>query len=218
MRIFVPFDARNPKTRLATLLDDDERREFARAMLGDVLAAIRAAGHEPVVLATGSLEIDAPVTVDDRPLTTAVDDALAGAARPVAVLMADLPLVTGATVERLLATAGDVVLAPGLGGGTNAIVVRTGSFGVDFHGASIRDHRAAARDAGVEPATVDSFRLALDVDEPADLAEVLLHGEGHAATWLRETGVELAVDGGRVQPTRTDSGTDDGGENGDERT
>ena len=35
-------------------------------------------------------------------------------------------------------------------------------------------------------AVVDSMRLSTDVDEPADLVEVLLHGEGQAVTWLRE--------------------------------
>jgi 2-phospho-L-lactate guanylyltransferase len=217
MRIFVPFDARNPKTRLASLLDAEERHEFARAMLEDVLAAVGEAGHEPVVLATEPIDVDVPVTVDDRPLTEAVDDALSRADRPVAVVMADLPLVRGSTVDRLFESAGDVVLAPGLGGGTNAILLRTGGFGVDFHGASIRDHRAAARQAGVEPATLDSFRLALDVDEPADLAEVLLHGEGQATDWLRAAGITLAVDDGRVQPTRADTDAAQGDENGTEQ-
>jgi len=202
MRFFVPFDARDPKTRLDSILDDDERREFARAMLADVLAAVRGADHEPTVLATGPTEVDAPVIVDDRPLTPAVDDAFADSDRPVGLVVADCPLATPAAVDRLVAVDAAVTLAPGLGGGTNAIVARTDEFRVDFHGVSIRDHRDRARAAGVDAATVDSFRLALDVDEPADLAEVLLHGEGTAARWLREAGVDLAVTDGRVEPTR----------------
>jgi 2-phospho-L-lactate guanylyltransferase len=116
--------------------------------------------------------------------------------------MADLALATPDALARLFEPDADVVLAPGLGGGTNAFVARHPSFRVDYHGASIRDHREAARDLDATVATVDSFRLAADVDEPADLAEVLLHGAGRSAAWLREAGFELAVDGGRVGAAR----------------
>jgi 2-phospho-L-lactate guanylyltransferase len=197
MRVVVPFAVRSPKTRLASVLDADERRDFARVMLGDVLAAVRDAGHDPTVLATASLDVDADVTVDDRPLTPAVNDAL-DAPGPVAVVMADLALATGAAVARLLGADGDVVLAPGRGGGTNALVARHPDFRVDYHGASIRDHRRIAREVGAAPTEVDSMRLATDVDEPADIVEVLLHGRGEAASWLRAAGFELDVDGGRV--------------------
>jgi 2-phospho-L-lactate guanylyltransferase len=76
------------------------------------------------------------------------------------------------------------------------------SFRVDYHGASIRDHRAIAADAGLETATVDSFRLATDVDEPEDLVEVLLHAEGHATDWLREAGFAVTTTDGRVEAHR----------------
>jgi 2-phospho-L-lactate guanylyltransferase len=95
-----------------------------------------------------------------------------------------------------------VVLAPGLGGGTNALVARDPAFEVDYHGASVRDHRRIARKAGLSTATVDSFRLAVDIDEPADLAEVLLHGDGAATAWLRNRGRVETTDG-RVRFVRT---------------
>lgn len=197
MRVLVPFDARDPKTRLAPALDADERAAFAEAMLRDVLAAIREAGHAPELLATAPVELDAPVTVDERPLSPAVNAALATAGRPVAVVMADLPLVTADALDRLTAPDADVVLAPGLGGGTNALVTRHPDFRVDYHEGSYHKHcgRAAARDATV--ATVDSFRLALDVDEPEALTEVLIHGHGYAEAWLREAGFELVADDSR---------------------
>lgn len=210
MRFFVPFDARNPKTRLDSLLDADERREFAVAMLTDVVAAVRDAGHQPTVLATAPVDVDAPVTVDDRSLDAAVGDALAATDLPAAVLVADCPLVTPAAIDRLVDLDVPVVLAPGLGGGTNALVVRTPAFDVDFHGVSIRDHRDRARAAGVEPATVDSFRLALDVDEPGDLTEVLLHGEGAAAAWLRDAGVDIERTDGRAVPRRRPASGEEG--------
>jgi 2-phospho-L-lactate guanylyltransferase len=248
MRVVVPFDAVESKTRLAAVLDAEERRAFAEAMLRDVLDALEhldaPAIGDPTVLATAEVDVDAPVTVDDRPLTAAVNAVLAdaddgadahaddgadahaddgadadaegegdddggagsegraGATESTAVVMADLALATPDALARLFEPDADVVLAPGLGGGTNAFVARNPSFRVDYHGASIRDHREAARDLDATVATVDSFRLAADVDEPADLAEVLLHGAGRSAAWLRDAGFELAVDGGRVGAAR----------------
>ena len=194
MRVVVPYAAGDPKTRLAGVLAGDERAAFARAMLADVLAAVRAAGREPEVLATGPVDVDTPVTVDERPLTEAVNAVLAGTDGPVGVVMADLALATGEVLAELFGTDGGVVLVPGRGGGTNAFVARHPDFRVDYHGASYLDHLRAAREAGASVAVVDSHRLSTDVDERGDLVEVLLHGEGRAAEWLREAGFALATD------------------------
>ncbi|WP_424006761.1 2-phospho-L-lactate guanylyltransferase [Haloferax denitrificans] len=203
MRVVVPFGGREPKTRLASFFDADERRDFAVSMLRDVLDAVRAAGGDPAVVADAPVSVGAPVTVDDRPLTAVVGDELDGlGGDPVAVVMADLALATPAALSRLFETDGDVVAAPGLGGGTNALVVRDPEFSVDYHGASILDHRRIARDAGCSFAEVDSMRLAVDVDEPSDLVEVLVHGEGRAREWLVDAGVRLERGTGRVEAVR----------------
>ncbi|MFB6217999.1 MAG: 2-phospho-L-lactate guanylyltransferase, partial [Halobacteriaceae archaeon] len=73
MDAYVPFDATDPKTRLADTLDPDERAAFAAAMLDDVLDAVRGAGAAPTLLATADVAADAPVEVDDRPLTDCVN-------------------------------------------------------------------------------------------------------------------------------------------------
>lgn len=195
MEVLVPFSVERPKTRLADVLDAGERASFARAMLADVLGALQTAGHDPTVLATASVEVDVPVEVDERPLTAAVNARLAP---PVAVAMADLALVTPEALDRLFTPAADVVLAPGLGGGTNALVTCHDNFRTDYHGASYRDHLAAAEAAGASVATVDSLRLAVDVDEPSDLAEVLLHADGEARDWLVDAGFALNVTDGRI--------------------
>jgi 2-phospho-L-lactate guanylyltransferase len=206
VRTVVPFDGVDPKTRLGAVLEPAERRAFARIACEDVLAAVRAAGGDPELLATADPRPDfdpgVPVTVDERSLSEAVNAVLAAAEGPVAVVMADLALATPAALGRLYDTAGDVVVAPGLAGGTNALVVRHPDFRVDYHGVSCRDHRRAARAVGATLAEVDSFRLATDVDEPADLVEVLLHAEGRAPAWLRERGFELRTTDGRVTVDR----------------
>ncbi len=222
MRTLVPFDATNPNTRLASLLSADERREFAAAMLSDVLDAVRGAGGAPTVLASAPVDVDAPVTVDDRSLTDAVNDALDEL--PAAVVMADLALATSGAVSRLFESDADVAIAPGRGGGTNALLVRDADFRVDYHGTSFLDHVAAAEAAGLSVDTVDSFRLAIDVDERADLLDVLVHGSGAAdqwevagqvsgeerpassasaaADWLRDAGFRVVVEDGPPEVVR----------------
>lgn len=217
MEVVVPFASTRPKTRLSGVLSPDERRAFARAMLDDVLtslAAVRLDGERlrPRVLSTAPVAVDVPVTVDERPLTPAVNDVLRAtrptADHPLVVVMSDLALATPRSIERLCSAQGDVVIAAGLGGGTNALVIRHPEFRVDYHGASYCDHRRAAREVGATFEEVDSRRLATDVDEPGDLAEVLVHGYGPARDWLIDAGFELAVDDGRVGVRRTGVGAD----------
>jgi 2-phospho-L-lactate guanylyltransferase len=208
MRVLVPFDARSPKTRLAPALEAAERERFAERMLADVLAAIEATPHEPLVLATGPVETTAPVTQDERPLTAAVNAVLADADEPVGIVMADLALVTPAALGRLFSPAdGDgagLVIAPGIGGGTNALVVDRSGFRVDYHGLSYRDHRRRADELGATVAVADSYRLSVDIDRPADLREVLLHSNGSAARWLEAAGFEFAAgDDERAELTRS---------------
>lgn len=121
--------------------------------------------------------------------------------------MADLALATPAALERLFETEADVAIAPGRGSGTNALVVRHPEFRVDYHGTSYLDHRERAQDVGASLETVDSFRLATDIDEPADLVEVLVHGrdDARAPAVLRECGFELTETDGRVTVSRRES-------------
>ena len=215
MEVHVPFAPRDPKTRLAPVLDEDERALLAIAMCCDVCDAVAGAGHDPVVLSTRPLDAvadryedggrtddvaaalaDRDHVVDDRPLDAAVGALLEEA--PTAVAMSDLALATPDAVERLLAPDADVTIAPGLRAGTNAFVARDDGFTVDYHGASYLDHRSIAEDAGLGVAVVDSFRLAVDVDEPEDLVEVHVHGEGRAAALVRDRFALVADDEGRV--------------------
>lgn len=206
MRVLVPYDARDPKTRLSPVFDAAERAALARRMLEDVLEVLERAGHDPTVLATAEVDaLDVESVVDERPLSEAVNRQLERDG-PLAVVMADLPLLTVETAERLFDREGDVVIAPGLGGGTNALVVRHPSFRVDYHGVSYRDHVAHATELGATVSTVYSFRLAVDVDDPDDLVEVLLHGENATTEWLRNAGASLEETETRTRLSRsTDS-------------
>lgn len=199
MHVLVPFDAQNPKTRLSPILDDADRDRFARLMLDTVIDVLHRADCEPTVLATAPIDLESPLRVDDRDLSVAVNAAVEDTGLPVGIVMADLPLLTVGTVERLLRADGDVVIAPGLGGGTNALVIRDTAFSVDYHGASFRDHYGHAREHDLDVTVLDSFRLAVDVDEESELIEVLLHGDDTVREWLLARDITIDVDG--EQPT-----------------
>jgi 2-phospho-L-lactate guanylyltransferase len=198
MRVYVPYDPIEPKTRLAPALSATEREDFSRAMLLDVCQSITAAGHEPIVLATRQMDIETETRLSDAALTTAVNEVLdasgPSANRPVGVVFADLGLVTPASLSRLFEEDADVVLAPGRRCGTNALVTRSGDFCVDYHGTSYLDHCDVARRNGSSLETVDSYRLGTDIDEPADLFELFVHGEGASRRYLADR-FELAADG-----------------------
>ena len=98
MDVIVPFDAVDPKTRLSPVLDPAERRAFAGAMCRDVLDAVQAAGGDPRLLSTAPVEFGVPTTVDERPLTAAVNAAISATEGPVAIVMADLGLATPAAL------------------------------------------------------------------------------------------------------------------------
>ncbi|AKH98418.1 2-phospho-L-lactate guanylyltransferase [Halanaeroarchaeum sulfurireducens] len=201
MRVVIPFDARNPKSRLSPTLDREERRDFSEAMLRDVIDVVRETGRSPEILSTAPVDVDATVSVDERPLTPLVNELIEDGT-PIAVVMADLAIATPLALDRLLGADGNVVVAPGREAGTNALVVRDPAFRVDYHGASFRDHLDRARAVGASVREVDSFRLATDIDAPADLLEVLVHGDGRASQWLRAAGFRVHSEGDEPRAVR----------------
>jgi 2-phospho-L-lactate guanylyltransferase len=213
MHVVIPFAAKSPKTRLASVLDLNERREFAVAMLKDVLDIIKRTSHTLELLVgeqTSSLikpyfeDTLPPIVAHDGTLSEAVNsrlDAQFDTVQPtggVAVIMADLALLTVSAVNKLYTSDGDVVLAPGRGGGTNAFITRSSRFTVNYHGLSYQDHCEIAKKANLSFTTVDSMRLSTDIDEPDDLIEIRLHGDGYSHEWLKAHGFEIHSQTGRA--------------------
>jgi 2-phospho-L-lactate guanylyltransferase len=209
----VPFKPVNPKTRLSCVLSLDEREVFAEQMLADMISALREAGCTPTILSTHPCEFhdpedfrDSKVLVDSRGLNDALNGLLERVREPVIIIMADLPLVTAEAVKMMLESPGDVVIAPGRGGGTNALLIRDPSrYRVNYYGASFLKHRRIALELGLSCNVVDSFRLHTDVDEREDLVELLIHGTGRSRVFLEMLGFSLAIEKGRVGIERTPS-------------
>ncbi len=212
MRAVIPFKKSNAKSRLSSLLTDKEREEFAMAMLSDVAGTLASSGCFEVVdiLSTSIIDCDsANIVLANSGLNEALNEYLQKMSShslngPVLIIMADIPLVSVKNIRDITESKSDVVIAPGRMGGTNAIFIREPSrFHVDYYGASFLKHRDIAQNNGLMVDVFDSFNLSTDIDEVADIAEVLLHGKGRAADCLKKLGFVLAENGGRVGVKRT---------------
>jgi 2-phospho-L-lactate guanylyltransferase len=174
--VLIPFKPVNPKTRLSCVLSQEERETFARAMLEDVIFAVKDANCTPVVVGTELYESeDVQITVPDTDLNTTLNALLPDTVAPILILMADLPLANAESIKRIFASDKDVALVPGRGGGTNAILIKDPKrFHVNYYGTSFLKHKKIAEDEKLSCETIDSFRLYTDIDEKEDLVELLI--------------------------------------------
>ncbi|MFL6214574.1 MAG: 2-phospho-L-lactate guanylyltransferase [Blastocatellia bacterium] len=198
-------DPANAKTRLASLLSPDERRRLAWAMFEDVSRAVANATKMSSVYLVSSYA-PAIAYVERLGWETLREQAQASesasidwASRVLAErgvqsvlrLPADLPLVRAEDVDALLATetsAPAAILVPSREGtGTNAILRTPPSlFPSRFGPNSLALHRAEAARVGVECRIIENERIALDIDEPADLQALIERGRGTLAYAMLE--------------------------------
>jgi 2-phospho-L-lactate guanylyltransferase len=177
------------KQRLAPLLAPAERVALMRVMVGEVLAALLAArGLAGVAVVTlDAWTADLALGAGARVITAGARDGHTGSVTAAAALLAaegaagvltlpgDIPAVTPAEVEALLAAHGAApafTIAPAHDEkGSNAIALSPpGAVPLRFGEDSYVPHLAAARAQGIEPRILPLPGVALDIDHPADLA------------------------------------------------
>ncbi len=183
--VLVPVKARNVKSRLAGLLDEGERRDFARLLLEGVLAVIREAGlarSTHVISSDSSVrDIAARVGADfvdepgDRGVNAAVAAGMSAAesAETILVVPSDLPLLSASDVEHLMSLKSsgmDIVIAPSVGfNGTNALAFsRAEGFPLSYDADSFWNHIATAAKLGLRTVVCCDRGLTFDVDTAAD--------------------------------------------------
>lgn len=200
----IPYKPKNPKTRLSTVLSQEEREQFAFAMLEDVVGAVKDAVCIPVIVSTELFDSEmVQVTIADADLNASLNEILPSAEQNILIIMADLPLADAASIQRIISTGSDMAIVPGRGGGTNVIFVKDPKrFHVDYYGTSFVKHMAIAQEAGLSVEVIDSFRLHTDIDEEDDLVELLIHGTGKSRAFLEERGFRLESETGRVRAVR----------------
>lgn len=196
--LLVPVkDPSRAKQRLSGILLPEERARLDWAMFEDVsraLEAITATDRVVVVTSDGrsarhARELGWDVIFEEAQISES--DSVDCASRllrrrgatAVLRLPADIPLVQASDVERLLdlqTVSPSAVLVPSWDGlGTNALL-RTPPdvFPSRFGPNSLALHQQEAQRAGVPCVLVDNPRIALDLDEPADLSRFLARGQG----------------------------------------
>jgi len=212
MRAVIPFKKSNAKSRLSSYLTDNEREEFAMAMLSDVAGTLVCSECFDVVdiLTTSLIDQEgANIVLTEMGLNEALNEYLKKMSshslnEPVLIIMADIPLVSIKNIKEITTSQAEIVIVPGRMGGTNAIFIRDPSrFHVDYYGASFLKHRDIAKNNGLVVEVFDSFNISTDIDETADLVEVLLHGQGFASQYLKKLGFVLEDRRGRVGVMRT---------------
>jgi 2-phospho-L-lactate/phosphoenolpyruvate guanylyltransferase len=200
----IPFKNQGAKSRLASVLSPRERQLLSFAMLKDVLDAVSGFGRATVLSRPGldvvDIGYDVEIQESELDLNDALNSLIACEARQgwpldMLICMADLALLRQDDVVGILNCEGDVVLCPGRGGGTNMILIRSPKFRTCYHELSFPKHLAFALQAGLEVSIYESFRAGCDIDEPEDLAEVLLHGRGRSKNVLEEMGFALSENG-----------------------
>jgi 2-phospho-L-lactate/phosphoenolpyruvate guanylyltransferase len=178
------------KTRLSPALTGLERGALTLAMLEDVLDAVLSVpGWETWVISPDevALEIAAgrgarPIPEAKPPLANAIRQVEAKAkeegANALAVLPADVPLVTVDTLHEALRTLGAVVLARSADGSGTSLLLRRppraipARFGPD----SFRRHVELAEARGLPVSVVERRELSFDVDRPDDILTLLADG------------------------------------------
>jgi 2-phospho-L-lactate/phosphoenolpyruvate guanylyltransferase len=184
------------KRRLASVLTPAERAALTLIMLEDVLDACMAQTEWDVWVISRSeaaLEVAArrgatPVGELDGSLLAAIrqiEPMVRGRWSSLAVLLADLPLLTAGALAAALARPAGVVAAPAESdGGTNLLIRRPPSvIAARFGRSSFRKHRAEAYRRGLTFQEHWSPELGFDLDRPADLLRVL-SAEGPGRTRL----------------------------------
>lgn len=200
------------KSRLASLLNADERALLTELMLRDMLDAVSRAPRAAVVwvvtptpeLAQIARGLGARVVDQVEPggLNAALRQAITevGDAAPydaVALMPGDLQMLEPGDLDAALALAEghEIVLAPAEDGGTGTLVIRAGvAFAPTFGPDSFALHQDQVHGRGLTLAVVDALSLAPDLDRPEDVRLLL------RAAPQRRTAQFLAERAGRLTP------------------
>ena len=163
------------KSRLAEVLSGDERAMLSQRLFDHVATVLAAVPDVAIVTLLADRRPSgwsggwSGGWIADTGRGLNAELQAAAVARPLLVIHADLPLLSVADVEALLAAAegsGCAIAPDRHGSGTNALALADArGFAFGFGAGSFARHRAQAADAAV----VERLGLGLDLDTPDDL-------------------------------------------------
>jgi 2-phospho-L-lactate/phosphoenolpyruvate guanylyltransferase len=193
------------KQRLEAVLDQPSRTKLAQAMLHDVLTTLHGWKSRPqVAVVTGdpyavtlATEYGFEIIADaDNPGETgaiemATSVCVERGVDSTLVIPADIPLIQAWELEEIIKNApaaGSVLVPAADGRGTNAAFRRPADlFPLRFGNDSFKPHYAAAQATGKHCVILNLPGIAVDVDNPEDLEQLLsLPGETRSQRLMRE--------------------------------
>jgi 2-phospho-L-lactate guanylyltransferase len=204
--ILVPVkNLSSAKQRLAAVLDQPARTALAQAMLHDVLTTLHGwKDRPPVALVTsdpyavklgGEYKFEIIPDPDNPGETGAIEMAtqicVQRGVDSTLVIPADIPLIQAWELEEILKHApaeGSVLVPAADGRGTNAAFRRPANlFPLRFGNDSFKPHHAAAKATGKPCVVLKLSGIAVDVDNPSDLQQLMsLPGETSAQALARK--------------------------------
>jgi len=202
--ILIPVkDLTRAKQRLALVMTQEERIRLAWAMLENTFAAAAGARnvdriavvtlYPPAIELAGKYGMELIAETEQISESASVDfgskEAKRRGATAVLRLPIDLPLVTAVDIETILdhdVEPPSVVIVPSRDGtGTNAILRRPPDlFPSHFGPGSLAKHLAEAAASGADCRVIELQSVALDIDDPNDVTELIRRGQGTAVCKL----------------------------------
>jgi len=192
------------KQRLAAVLDQPARTELAQAMLHDVAATLAAWPRRPAcaLVTSDPFALDLARQYDFEIIPDPANPGETGAIEMATrlcvsrgidstlVIPADIPLIQAGELDQISAQAPDEgsLLVPAADGrGTNAAFRRPANlFPLRFGNDSFKPHLAAAQATGKPCVVLQLPSIAVDVDNPEDLRQLLGHpGETRTQSLIR---------------------------------
>ncbi len=193
------------KQRLAAVLDQPARTRLAQTMLHDVVGVLAAWPRRPAcaLVTSDAFAIELAQQYDFEiipdPANSSETDAIEMATRfcvvrgsdSTLVIPADIPLMQASELDQIFASApaeGSVLAPAADGRGTNAAYRRPANlFPLRFGSDSFKPHLAAAQATGKPCIVLQLPGIALDVDNPEDLQQLLAHpGETRTQRLVRQ--------------------------------
>jgi 2-phospho-L-lactate guanylyltransferase len=192
------------KQRLAAVLDQPARTELAQAMLHDVAATLAAWPRRPAcaLVTSDPFALDLARQYDFEIIPDPANPGETGAIEMATrlcvsrgidstlVIPADIPLIQASELDQISAQApdeGSLLVPANDGRGTNAAFRRPANlFPLRFGNDSFKPHLAAARATGKPCVVLQLPSIAVDVDNPEDLRQLLAHpGETRTQSLIR---------------------------------
>ena len=192
------------KQRLAAVLDQPARTELAQAMLHDVAATLAAWPRRPAcaLVTSDPFALDLARQYDFEIIPDPANPGETGAIEMATrlcvsrgidstlVIPADIPLIQASELDQISAQVpdeGSLLVPANDGRGTNAAFRRPANlFPLRFGNDSFKPHLAAARATGKPCVVLQLPSIAVDVDNPEDLRQLLAHpGETRTQSLIR---------------------------------